>query len=126
VADLFGAGLAYPVEVDSGGRLVARSGEQRIGESIQRVLDARRYECPLDPNFGIEPSLYDPIADPAASAYQIGLAVASAEPRLAKLTVLPEPSPDDDTIRALMRYRIASDNNAENRVDELYALTEVG
>lgn len=125
MADLFGSGLQYPVKLNVNGRLPLQAGELRISASIQRTLDARRYECPMDPLYGIEPELYDPMNDPGPTAFKIGLDVARGEPRVAKLVVLPEPQRDGDTVRALMRFRIADDNSENNRVQELYTITDV-
>lgn len=114
---LYGAGLAWPLAPDSTGRLATTSGVARIDESLTQILETPQGSRPLDPRYGVPPMAYEPITQPAALAYQVGLAIEYAEPRIESLDIRVE-SVDraSGLVRLRMEWRAIGSPTTRNRI----------
>lgn len=118
--ELYGRGLANPIRLAPGGRLARSNGTERLWESIEEILRTAKHELPLNPEFGRTIEEFDPIDSPEAVAWQIGLAIQRAEPRIDELWLAVRPSADPDTVEVSIRMRPVGQSTSENRVFPLY------
>lgn len=115
---IFGQGVTYPTRT-AAGRLVLSSGEERIFESIQLILETPQGTCPLDPRFGIELAAYEPVGSPTEVAWHIARAIERGEPRIADLEVAVVGA-DADTLHVDIRFVPIGSTVQRNRVFPFY------
>lgn len=84
---IYGVGWSWPLRVGATGQLERTAGEERIWEAVADILATPQGTRPLDPSYGVALAVYDPVVDPVAVAWQIGLAVLTCEPRIERLRV---------------------------------------
>lgn len=109
---------------DEAGRLQNSSGDERIFESIESILDTPRGTCPLDPEYGLELSAYDPVTQPEAVAWRVADAIDRSEPRIAEVEVgIVGTDADEGRLDLDIRFTPIGSNNRRNRVYPLYQRT---
>jgi hypothetical protein len=125
--DFVGAGWAFPVGVDTTGRIALARGERDIEQAIQLILRTYPGERPMRPTFGSK--LRDYVFDGAnaANAAAIGDEVRSAllmwEPRIAVDEVVVAPDEDDPSILYIeIRYLLKATNDPRNLVFPFYTI----
>lgn len=90
MSDIFGQGIAYPGAYTAAGRLKKSSGEDRVLETVEAILNTPLGTCPLDPLFGIDLDAYDPLSETAELAWEITRAIEYGEPRLENIEAVIE------------------------------------
>jgi len=117
--DLFGAGFAYPLRADGAGRLARASGEERLWQSVEAILETPLGSCPLDPTFGIASQAFDPIGSPEAVAWDVARAIERCEPRAADIVVAVVAA-DARSVTLDVAIRPIGQNRATNRIFPIY------
>jgi uncharacterized protein len=121
MADLFGQGVRFPPSVDEAGRLRKSSGDERILESIEAILETPRGTCPMDPAYGVSLDAYDPVTQPDRVAWRVAEAIERNEPRIRELEVaIVDVDPSKGLLVLDVRVTPIGSNNSINRVFPLY------
>lgn len=122
MTDLYGKGIQFPAKVDAAGRFKMSSGEDRIFESIQQIIETPKGTCPMDPGYGLELDAYDPVSQPEQVAWRVADAIERNEPRIDELEVA---IVDADASKGLLmldvRVMPIGSNVRLNRVYPLYS-----
>lgn len=118
MSDFFGQGVQYPMSV-SAGRLRRSSGEDRIFEAIELILQTPRGTCPLDPDFGVDLDAYDPVQSATNVAWRIAEAIERSEPRIGDLEVAIIGA-DEASVTVDVRFVPVGSNTRHNRVYPFY------
>ncbi|HEX5406198.1 MAG TPA: GPW/gp25 family protein [Pseudonocardiaceae bacterium] len=125
--DFVGAGWAFPVGVDTTGRIALARGERDIEQAIQLILRTYPGERPMRAEFGSR--LRDYVFDGANgdNAAEIADEVSSAllrwEPRIVVEDVVVTPDQDDPSILYIeIQYTIKATNDPRNLVFPFYTI----
>jgi phage baseplate assembly protein W len=125
--DFVGAGWAFPVGVDTTGRIALARGERDIEQAIQLILRTSPGERPMRATFGSR--LRDYVFDGASgsNAAAIGDVVHSAlllwEPRIVVDEVVVTPDTDDPSILYIdIQYLVKATNDPRNLVFPFYTI----
>ena len=121
--DLFGQGFKFPFEADSAGRLVMSSGEDRLWESIESILDSLRGTAALDPDYGRDDLEYESFADVHQVAWVIVNAIERSEPRVQEIQA-DIIAASEDSIDLRLHITPIGSQVSTNRIFTVFALTE--
>jgi len=120
-----GRGLAFPLRVDGGGRLVVTDGQAKVEESIRVILGTGLGERVMRSGFGSEvPSLLFELCTPATEA-RLAAAIRAALARWeARIDVLDVKVTRDAAVEtrlvASLSYRLRATNAVLNQVYPFY------
>ncbi|MDZ7703370.1 MAG: GPW/gp25 family protein [Trueperaceae bacterium] len=119
--ELYGQGVQWPPEADDEGRLVLSSGEARIWESIEQILDTPKGTCPMDPGYGVDLNAYDPVTQPEQVAWRVANALEANEPRIDDLEVaIVNADASEGLLELDIRVLPIGSNTRTNRIFPLY------
>lgn len=129
--DFIGFGWAFPVGVDSTGRIALSGGEQGIEQAIELILRTYPGERPMRGEFGS--FLRDRVFDGAGgdTPAQIGADVHRAlnrwEPRITVDDIGVEPDPDRPGLLYIeIHYTVRATNHPHNLVFPFYTIPDEG
>ncbi len=121
MTDIFGTGLMWPYKATPAGRLARLSGSDRLLDSVEQIIDTPKGCCPMDPEYGLDLDVYDPIGSAAELAWDIADAIEYGEPRAAEIDVkLTAFRPDQGLVQAEITLTPIGSNVPLNRVYPLY------
>lgn len=129
--EFIGNGIAFPMRVDSQGRIALVSREREIEEAIRLIVSTAYGERPMRPEFGC--GVHDYVFAPADNntagriSYEVRTALRRWEPRIDIDEV--EVSFDDldtSTMYIDIRYSIRGTNDPRNLVFPFYVIPEEG
>lgn len=113
---IFGKSWMYPESVSAAGSFETSAEIENIWSSVDHIVDTPRGTCPLDPNFGISPDLYEVFDTAAAFAYSVAEAIERSEPRVRDIQITIQNSTDPDTIYLDISIKPIGTNRSYNRV----------
>ena len=126
-----GKGIAFPMRVDSTGRIALSSRDDEIVESIRLILGTAPGERPMRPDFGC--AIHDHVFAPADAgtagriAYEVEVALARWEPRIEVhevVVVADETSPNRLFIEIV--WSVRQSNDPRNLVFPFYVIPDEG
>lgn len=127
MADLLGAGLAFPLNVDSRGAIALAAGEVDVAQAIAIVLGTAPGERPMRPAFGcgVHRLVFDTITPGTVS--RIDEAVRTAlerwEPRIEVKDVLVDlAAASEGRLDIHINYTLRTTNHERNLVYPLYII----
>jgi len=127
VQDFLGVGWAYPVGVDTHGRIALARHERDIEEAIRMILLTPKGQRVMRPEFGCQ--IHDLIFAPndvttaGLAAYYVEDALAMWEPRIKVLEVDATPDPlEPNRLLIEIRYLIKSTYDARTLVFPFYRI----
>jgi phage baseplate assembly protein W len=125
VSDFVGAGVAFPLRLDSGGSLALVRGETEIAEAIRLILGTAYGDRPMRPEFGC--GIHDMVFDPADAgmagviAYEVRASLTRWEPRIDVVDVHVDFDPADRTCAWIsVTWTLRSSNDPRNLVYPFY------
>jgi len=127
VTDFLGVGWAFPVGVDTHGRIALARHERDIVEAMCMILLTPKGQRVMRPEFGcrIHDLIFAPndVTTAGLASYYVEEALGMWEPRITVQEVTAEPDPDD-AARLLIeiRYRIKSTYDARTLVFPFYRI----
>ena len=121
--DLFGTGIARPVRPDETGGLRTSTGEARVWESIEAIWSTPKGTRPMDPEYGIETGVYDPIQNAEAFAWELASAVSRSDPRVDSIQLDILAIEGDGLVRLRATAVLVGSHVETSRILGVYALT---
>jgi phage baseplate assembly protein W len=123
--EFLGAGLAFPLGLDSQGRLAMRSLEEQVRQSILLILRTGRGERVMRPEFGagLEQLVFLPLSQTtvALAEHQAREALVRFEPRIELLSLVGRLDPAEPGRLLLeLRYRVRRTDTTFNLVYPFY------
>jgi uncharacterized protein len=123
--EFLGAGVAFPLGVDSQGRIAMRSLEDQVRQSILLILRTARGERVMRPDFGagLEQHVFAPLTGTTAALaeHQAKEALVRFEPRIEVLTLVARIDPTQEGVLLLeMEYRVRRTDTTFNLVYPFY------
>lgn len=120
-----GAGVAFPLGVDSSGRIAMNSLEDHVRQSIQLILRTDKGERVMRPEFaaGVRKLIFSPITGATASlvAHEVREALVRFEPRIDVLTVNVTSDPKQQGVLLIeIDYRVRRTDTLFNLVYPFY------
>lgn len=125
--DFIGSGWAFPVGVDSTGRIALAGGDQSLEQAIQLILRTYPGERPMRWEFGsrLRDHIFDGFGGDIAAAIRADVytALTRWEPRIAVTDVEVEPDPDQPGVLYIdVRYTVKATNDSRNLVFPFYTI----
>jgi uncharacterized protein len=129
MTDVLGTGIAFPLRVDSSGRLALASGDEDIGEAIGVILGCAPGERPMRPEFGcgVHRYVFETIDAHAIGKieYEVRNALARWEPRIDVTSVEVDVSGADAGLISIdVAYRVRATSEPRNLVYPFYVIPE--
>ena len=123
--EFLGAGVAFPLALDSQGRIAMRSLEDQVRQSILLILRTARGERVMRPDFGagLEQLVFSPLtgASVALAAHQANEALVRFEPRIEVLSLVGRIDPTQEGVLLLeLQYRVRRTDTTFNLVYPFY------
>jgi phage baseplate assembly protein W len=123
--DFLGAGIAFPLGVDSNGLIVMNSLEDHVRQSILLILQTANGERVMRPEFGagLNGLAFEPLnqATITLARHQVTEALIRFEPRIAVLNVEVTVDPQrQDRLLINLHYRVRSTDTTFNLVYPFY------
>jgi phage baseplate assembly protein W len=127
--DFIGSGWAFPVGVDSTGRIALSSGDADLEQAIQLILRTYPGERPMRWEFGsrLRDHIFDGTGGDTAAAIRADVqsSLARWEPRIAVTDVEVEPDPDQPGVLYIdIRYTVKATNDSRNLVFPFYTIPD--
>ena len=129
--EILGTGLAFPLALDSDGRIALVSDETDIDQAIRLIMDTAPGERPMRPEFGC--AVHDFVFErvDAQTTSRIDAAIRSAldrwEPRIAVESIEFDTADRSDGGHVLLieiEYRVRATNSTRNLVYPFYVIPE--
>ena len=127
MADILGAGIAFPLQVDRRGGIALASDETDIDQAIQLILATAPGERPMRPEFGC--GVHDYVFDVLDAATlgrmetEVRRALERWEPRIDVLDVDFElDGSSDGPLAITIEYRLRATNDVRNLVYPFYVV----
>jgi phage baseplate assembly protein W len=131
VRDFVGAGLSFPLRLDTDGSFALSRGDVEIAESIRLVLGTAFGERPMRPEFGC--AIHDMVFDPADAglsavvAYEVRASLVRWEPRIDVLDVSVDLDPEDQScVWISISWSLRDANDPRNLVYPFYVIPGEG
>lgn len=125
MTDFVGAGVAFPMRLDSGGSLALVRGEAEVAEAVRLILGTAFGERPMRPEFGC--AIHDMVFDPADAnmagviAYEVRASLVRWEPRIDVIDVQVDFDPAERTCAWIsITWSFRSTNDPRNLVYPFY------
>jgi phage baseplate assembly protein W len=123
--EFLGAGVAFPLGVDSDGRIAMRSLEDQVRQSILLILRTARGERVMRPDFGagLEQLVFTPLTPStvALAEHQAKEALVRFEPRIEVLSLVGRLDPSQEGLLLLeLEYRVRRTDVTFNLVYPFY------
>ena len=125
MSDFVGAGVAFPLRLDSGGSFALVRGDEEIAESIRLILGSAPGDRPMRPEFGCR--IHDLVFDPADTtmtgvvAYEVHGSLTRWEPRIEVVNVDVELDPAEPSCAYItVTWTLRSSNDPRNLVFPFY------
>jgi phage baseplate assembly protein W len=123
--EFLGAGVAFPLGVDSQGRIAMRSLEDQVRQSILLILRTARGERVMRPDFGagLEQHAFAPLIGTtiALAEHQSKEALVRFEPRIEVLSLVGRIHPTEEGALLLeLQYRVRRTDTTFNLVYPFY------
>jgi len=123
--EFLGAGVAFPLGVDSQGRIAMRSLEDQVRQSILLILRTARGERVMRPDFGagLEQLVFSPLTGStvALAEHQAKEALVRFEPRIEVLSLVGRIDPTQEGALLLeLQYRVRRTDTTFNLVYPFY------
>jgi phage baseplate assembly protein W len=127
--DFIGSGWAFPVGVDSTGRIALAGGDQDLEQAIQLILRTYPGERPMRWEFGsrLRDHIFDGAGGDTAAAIRVDVqsALARWEPRITVTDVEVEPDPNEPSVLYIdIQYTVDATNDARNLVFPFYTIPD--
>lgn len=126
---VLGAGISFPIGIDSGGGLSMSQDDENVAESVAIIIGTAPGERRMRPDFGcrIHDFVFHP-ASPATAAlvsFYVRSALVRWEPRIEDVKVIAAPDPDQENrINVDISYRTRRSNTLRNMVFPFYLRRE--
>jgi len=123
--EFLGAGVAFPLGVDSQGRIAMRSLEDQVRQSILLILRTTRGERVMRPDFGasLDQHVFAPLTGTTAALaeHQAKEALVRFEPRIEVLSLVARIDPTQEGVLLLeLAYRVRRTDTTFNLVYPFY------
>jgi phage baseplate assembly protein W len=123
--EFLGAGVAFPLGLDSQGRIAMRSLEDQVRQSILLILRTARGERVMRPDFGagLEQLVFSPLTGStvALAEHQAKEALVRFEPRIEVLSLVGRIDPTQEGALLLeLQYRVRRTDTTFNLVYPFY------
>jgi phage baseplate assembly protein W len=127
MGDFLGVGWAFPVSIDTRGRLALARGERDIEQAIRMILMTPLGQRIMRPEFGcrIHELAFEPNDGSTAglAAHYVEQALSFWEPRIRVLEVRTSRSDDDPAVMLIdVRYEIKATNDRRSLVYPFYTI----
>ena len=129
LGDFLGVGWAYPVEVDTHGRVALARHEEDIKQAIRMILLTPKGQRVMRPEFGsrLHELVFSPndVTTAGRAAYFVQEALGMWEPRIDVEDVIAAPDPfNPERLLIEIRYQIKATHDQRSLVFPFYSIPE--